>query len=107
MALDVGCPHVEELRMNLSVFSRTLDNFRASNRGFGLAEDLESLFENVHIQYRVAVYLGSFIGHAIVLRESWISEVCARGRPCKPPDHCSRNVFIHSPSDAEFPAEVR
>ena len=50
MALDVGCPHVEELRMNLSVFSRTLDNFRASNRGFGLAEDLESLFENVHIQ---------------------------------------------------------
>ena len=40
------------------------------------------------------------------LRESWMSEVCARGRPCKPPEHWARNLFIDPPSDEEFPAEV-
>ena len=34
------------------------------------------------------------------------SEVCARGRLCKPPDHWSRNLFQDPPSDAEFPAEI-
>ena len=58
------------------------------------------------IEYRVAVSLGSFIRQAIALRESWISEVCARGRLCKPPDHWSRNLFQDPPSDAEFPAEI-
>ena len=43
---------------------------------------------------------------AVALRESWIRDVCARGRLCKPPDHWSRNLFIHPPSDAEFPAEI-
>ena len=60
----------------------------------------------VQIEYRVAVSLGSFIRQAIALRESWISEVCARGRLCKPPDHWSRNLFQDPPSDAEFPAEI-
>ena len=35
-----------------------------------------------------------------------MSEVCARGRPCKPPEHQARNLLIEPPSDEEFPAEV-
>ena len=62
--------------------------------------------KNVQIQYRVAVSLGSFIRQAVALRESWIRDVCARGRLCKPPDHWSRNLFLHPSSDAEFPPEV-
>jgi len=100
------CPHFGELRMNLPVFERTLNSCRTSNRGFALAEDLVSLLKKVQIEYRVAVSLGSFIRQAIALRESWISEVCARGRLCKPPDHWSRNLFQDPPSDAEFPAEI-
>ena len=65
-----------------------------------------SLLKNVQIQYRVAVSLGSFIRQAVALRESWIRDVCARGRLCKPPDHWSLNLFIHPPSDAEFPPVV-
>ena len=100
------CPHFGELRMKLPVFERTLRSCRTSDRGFALAEDLVSLLKNVQIEYRVAVSLGSFIRQAIALRESWISEVCARGRLCKPPDHWSRNLFQDPPSDAEFPAEI-
>ena len=81
-------------------------SFRTSDRGFALAEDLVSFLKNVQIQYRVVVSLGSFIRQAVALRESWISDVCARGRLCKPPDRWSRNFFIHPPSDAEFPPEV-
>ena len=62
--------------------------------------------KNVQIESRVEVCLGSFIRQAIALSESWISDVCARGRLCKPPDHWSRNLLIHPPGDAEFPAEV-
>ena len=92
--------------MSLPVFERTLRSCRTSDRGFALAEDLVSLLKNVQIQYRVAVSLGSFIRQAVALRESWIRDVCARGRLCKPPDHWSLNLFIHPPSDAEFPPEV-
>ena len=77
-----------------------------SGQMFALAEDLVSLLKNVQIEYRVAVSLGSFIRQAIALREPWISNVCARGRLCKPPDHWSRNRFQDPPSDAEFPAEI-
>ena len=99
------CLHFGELRMNLPVFSRRLRSCRTSNRGFALAEDLVSLLKNVQIQYRVAVSLGSFIRQTIALRESWVSDVRA-GPHCKPPDHWSRNLLIHPPGDAEFPAEV-
>ena len=92
--------------MKLPVFERTLRSCRTSDRGFALGEDLVSLLKNVQIEYRVAVSLGSFIRQAVALRESWIRDVCARGRLCKPPDHWSRNLFIHPPSDAEFPPEV-
>ena len=94
--------------MNPPVFARTLRSCRTSDRGFALAEELVSLLKNVQIAYRVAmsVSLGSFIRQAIALRESWISNVCARGRLCKPPDHWSRNLFQDPPSDAEFPAEI-
>ena len=90
----------------MNVFERSLTTCRTSNRGFALAEDLVSLLKNVQIEYRVKVSLGSFIRQAIALSESWISDVCARGRLCKPPGHWSRNLFIHPPSDAEFPPEV-
>ena len=75
-------------------------------RELTLAAGLVSLLKKVQIEYRVAVSLGSFIRQAIALIESWISEVCARGRLCKPPDHWSRNLFPDPPSDAEFPAEI-
>ena len=92
--------------MKLPVFEHTLRSCRTSDRGFALAEDLVSLLKKVQIEYRVAVSLGSFIRQAISIRESWKSEVCARGRPCKPPEHWARNLLIEPPSDEEFPAEV-
>ena len=64
------------------------------------------MMKHVQIQYRVVVSLGSFTRQTVALRESWIRDVCARGRLCKPPDRWSRNFFIHPPSDAEFPPEV-
>lgn len=85
-------PHFGELRMNLPVFERTLRSCRTSDRGFALAEELVSLLRNVRTQYRVAVALGSVIRQAVALRESWIRDVCARGRLCKPPDHWSRTT---------------
>ena len=99
------CPHFEELRLKFPVFSRALDSCR-NDRGFALVEDLVSLLKKTQTQYRVAVSFGSFLRQALALRECWIGEVCARGRPCKPPDHWSRNLFMHPPSDAEFPEEV-
>ena len=91
--------------MKLPVFSRTLESCK-SDRGFALEEDLVKMLKKTQTQYHVAVSFGSFIRQAIALRESWISGVCARGRPCKPPDHWSRNLFSHPLSDAEIPAEV-
>ena len=76
------------------------------NRGFATVADLVSLLKEVQIQYCLGVYLGSFIMHAISIRKSWMSEVCARGRPCEPPEHWARNLLIELPSDEEFPAEV-
>ena len=35
-----------------------------------------------------------------------MSEVCARGRPCEPPEHWTRNHFSDPPSDEDFPAEI-
>ena len=69
-------------------------------------DNLVSSLKEVQIQYRLGVSLGSFIMRAITVRKSWMGDVCARGRPCSPPDHWSRNLFVHPPSDAEFPAEV-
>jgi hypothetical protein len=35
-----------------------------------------------------------------------IREVCVRGRHCVAPRDWSRNLFVHPPSDADFPVEV-
>ena len=64
------------------------------------------LLKKVQIQYCLGVSLSSFIRQAISIRDSWMSEVCERGRPCKPPEHWARNFLIEPPSDEEFPAEV-
>ena len=90
----------------MTVFERSLTTCRTSNRGFALAQDLVSLLKNVQIEYRVEVSLGSFIRQAIALSESRISDVCARGRLCKPPDRWSRDFFQNPHSDASFPAEI-
>ena len=76
------------------------------NRGFATVANLVSLLKEVQIQYCLGVSLGSFIRQEISIRESWMSEVCARGRPCEPPEHWARNLLIEPPSDEEFPAEV-
>ena len=90
----------------MTVFELSLTTCRTSNRGFALAEDLVSLLKNVQIESRVEVCLGSFIRQAIALGESWISDVCARGRLCKPPNRWSRDLFQNPHSDASFPAEI-
>ena len=100
------CPHFQELRDHLPVLSRTLEGCKNETRGFATIFELVSLLKKVQIQSRIGVSLGSFIRQAISLRESWMREVCARGRHCVPPDHWSRNLFLHPPSDADFPAEV-
>ena len=101
------CSHFDELRMNLPAFSRSLRKCGAFDRGYALAADLVCLLKEVQIQYRVGISLSSFLRQAIALRESWMSEVCSRSRHhCAPPDRWSRNLFLHPPSDADFPAEV-
>ena len=42
----------------------------------------------------------------VLSRESWMKEVWARVRHCTAPSHWSRNLFVHPPCDAEFPAVV-
>ena len=64
------------------------------------------VLKEVQIQCCLGCSLGSFIRQTMSIWESWMSEVCARGRPCKPPEHWARNLFIDPPSDEEFPAEV-
>ena len=76
------------------------------NRGFATVADLVSLLKEVQIQYCLGVSLGSFFRQAISVRESWMSEGCARGRPCEPPEHWARHLLFEPPSDEEFPAEV-
>ena len=101
------CPHFEDLRQKLPVLKRTIkDCYPFDPRGFAKVANLVSLLKEVQIQYRVAVSLGSFIRQAKALRESWMREVFSRGRPCAPPEHWTRNIFLHPPSDADFPAEV-
>ena len=101
------CTHFEELRFKLPVLDRAIRECRNyGDRGFATVDNLVSLLKKVQTQYCLGVSLGSFIRQAISVRESWMSEVCARGRPCKPPEHWARNLFIDPPSDEEFPAEV-
>ena len=101
------CTHFEELRFKLPVLDRAIRECRNyGDRGFATVDNLVSLLKKVQTQYCLGVSLGSFIRQAISVRESWMSEVCARGRPCNPPEHWARNLFIDPPSDEEFPAEV-
>ena len=67
-----------------------------------MVADLVCFLKKVQIQYHVGVSLGSFLRQAIALRESWVSETCARGRLCAPPDHWPRDFFVYPPSDAAF-----
>ena len=70
------------MRLKLPVLDRTVGECRNyGNRGFATVANLVSLLKEVQIQYCLGVSLGSFIRQAISIRESWISEVCARGRP--------------------------
>ena len=101
------CTHFDDLRLRLPVLDRTIGECRNyGNRGFATVAKLVSLLKKVQTQYCLGVSLGSFIRQAISVRESWMSEVCARGRPCKPPEHWARNLLIEPPSDEEFLAEV-
>ena len=101
-------PHFEDLLHKVPVLKRTIQDCYPFDdpRRFAEVANLVSLLKEVQIQYRVAVSLGSFIGQAKVVRESWIREAFSRCRPCFPPEHWKRNVFLHPPSDADFPAEV-
>ena len=83
-----------------------MDSCRNTDRGFATASNLMSLLKMVQIQYHIGVSLGSFIKRAITLRETWTRGVCARGRPCTPPNHWPCNLFVSPPSDAEIPVEV-
>ena len=49
--------------------------------------------------------VASFFRQAILQRKSWRWKVCVQGRPCNPPDHWSRNLLQHPPSEAEFPID--
>ena len=101
------CPHFNELRHTLPVLHRAFENCCTyENRGFATVADLVRLLKEVQIQYCLGVSLGSFIRQAISIRESWMRKVCARGRPCVPPEHWARNLLTHPPSDEEFPADV-
>ena len=91
------------------VFSELFTSFRFVALRFDEKTTVLVSYEvvcQVQIQYCLGVSLGSLIRQAISIRESWMSEVCARGHPCKPPEHWARNLLIEPPSDEEFPAEV-
>ena len=89
-----------------SKFKFIIESSRNADRGFALVADLISFLEKVQLQQRAGVSLGSFIRQAISLRESWMRETCARGRPCTPPDHWPCNLLEFPPSDADFPVEI-
>ena len=67
-----------------------------------MVADLVCFLKKVQIQYHVGVSLGSFLRQTIALWGSWVSEKCARGRLCAPPDHWPRDFFVYPPSDAAF-----
>ena len=94
-----GCVTISRF---FSAFSRVVGRKTA----FSMVADLICLLKKVQIQYHVGVFLGSFLRQAIALRGSWVSETCARGRLCAPPDHWPRDFFVYPPSDANFPEEV-
>ena len=64
------------------------------------------MLKEVQIQCCLGCSLGSFIRQAMSIWESWMSEVCARGRLCEPPEHWARKLLIEPLSDGKFSAEV-
>ena len=73
--LIFGCTHFDDLRLKLLVLGRTIGECRNYGiRGFATVANLVSLLKEVQTQYCLGVSLGSFIRHAISIRESRMSE---------------------------------
>ena len=51
--------------------------------------------------------LASFVRQATSLRESWLGDVCVRGRRCTPAKFWHRNLFEHPPCAAELPPDFQ
>ena len=80
------------------VFSELFTSFRFVALRFDEKTTVLVSYEvvcQVQIQYCLGVSLGSLIRQAISIRESWMSEVCPQGRPCKPLHRkCSSQVLF-------------
>ena len=100
------CAQFVPLRHNYPYLYDIIASSRSTDRGFAKVADLVCLLEKVQYQYRAGVSLGSFVRQAITIRENWMKETCARGRPCVPPSHWQFNMLESPPCDADFPVEV-
>ena len=73
------------------------------DRDYAVDSDIGTLFNAIQNDSQLGFSLASFIRQAISLRKQWFSGACVRGRLCGIPDHWTRNLLRHPPSDAEFP----
>ena len=100
------CHHFSELRMKFPSFHKTLRSIQNdSSRDYVDESDLARLLNMIISDSQLGFSLASFVRQAISLRESWLGDVCVRGRRCTPAKFWHRNLFEHPPCAAEFPPD--
>ena len=98
-------------KINLEIFqfvffgrylSRALALFFFTRTYLWFDNGLQNFVDN---DSRLGFSLASFVRQATSLRESWLGDVCVRGRRCTPAKFWHRNLFEHPPCAAEFPPD--
>ena len=89
-------------------FHKTLRSIQNdSGRDYVDESDLARLLNMIISDSRLGFSLASFVRQAISLRESWLGDVCVRGRRCTPAKFWHRNLFEHPPCAAELPPDFQ
>ena len=102
------CQHFSELRMKFPSFHKTLRSIQNnSSRDYVDESDLARLLNMIISDSQLGFSLASFVRQATSLRESWLGDVCVRGRRCTPAKFWHRNLFEHPPCAAEFPPDFQ
>ena len=94
--------------MKFPSFHKTLRSIQNdSSRDYVDESDLARLLNMIIIDChsQLGFSLASFVRQAISLRESWLGDVCVRGRRCTPAKFWHRDLFEHPPCAAEFPPD--
>ena len=87
------CQHFSELRKKFPSFHKTLRSIQNdSSRDYVDESDLARLLNMIISDSQLGFSLASFVRQAISLRESWLGDVCVRGRRCTPAKFWHRYV---------------